>query len=602
MSWSFEPDRVKVLIRNKDKSYILYDLPENYRLYEHVKSKATDNDGKPTRNPKNHAGGGHDRQDAYLYGHPLGRKKRFRSPADFFPHLLWLVTDTTTDPKNCSCKICSPDELQPLPPDPKSTQQIKNINPSATQEDMVLGPVVHTNSIVEVPTRAPSTTQIRRPTSTLPLPAAVPAPTPTPQPAPLPPPLSPDQQIDTSYGRFTFRPGELIWFNREVAWGLAVILRRWITGPPPNNRAYIVQPLTEPYNHDTAKVVESENNIRPWLAWSPPGYFHKSLNDLPGLTYDTADWQRIRNGAFGATSKDTLTIDASILAAKTIDSSYTLFGFSKTVPNPTVGNETHWNGIYIGGEKLWLGEPVRLRHSTGTGENVLVISSITERTQAPSYAIAKTTKVVLRGDIYTCSTVTPPEQPPSQSQDTRTIPMRMLEDLKRRNRASAASASITPSPSNPNPQTFFWKLLGVNRSISLSDIKGRWYESSIMLPIINTPQAYLASLKAGKIESVDVYLNSRSECNRSDGVKRERREDAFGAAVPPSARVVEGLSIPSMPTERPTSATGFREEIVMSDTGAGLVDDFLNLDGMDTGFQGGLGSIGGGFSGSKEYF
>lgn len=56
-----------------------------------------------------HAAGAFERQDAYLYGHPHGRKKRFRSPADFFPHVLWLATDKEGDPRNCSCKICSPD-------------------------------------------------------------------------------------------------------------------------------------------------------------------------------------------------------------------------------------------------------------------------------------------------------------------------------------------------------------------------------------------------------------------------------------------------------------------------------------------------------------
>ena len=56
-----------------------------------------------------HAAGVYERQDAYLYGHPQGRKKRFRSPADFFPHVLWLVTDKEGDPRNCSCKICSPE-------------------------------------------------------------------------------------------------------------------------------------------------------------------------------------------------------------------------------------------------------------------------------------------------------------------------------------------------------------------------------------------------------------------------------------------------------------------------------------------------------------
>lgn len=52
-----------------------------------------------------------DRQDSYLYGHPQGRKKRFRSPADFYNHLLWLATDAEGDSyNNCGCKICYPEK------------------------------------------------------------------------------------------------------------------------------------------------------------------------------------------------------------------------------------------------------------------------------------------------------------------------------------------------------------------------------------------------------------------------------------------------------------------------------------------------------------
>jgi hypothetical protein len=76
-------------------------------LWEHLKYNVDKVNG--TREKGKHAGGTFERQDAYLYGHPQGRKKRFRSPADFFPHLLWLAVDQEADNMNCSCKICSPD-------------------------------------------------------------------------------------------------------------------------------------------------------------------------------------------------------------------------------------------------------------------------------------------------------------------------------------------------------------------------------------------------------------------------------------------------------------------------------------------------------------
>lgn len=69
-------------------------------------------DGK--REKGKHAAGPFERQDAYLYGHPEGKRKRFRSPADFFHHVNWLVSDSE-DRDDCCCKICSPDGDDDMP-------------------------------------------------------------------------------------------------------------------------------------------------------------------------------------------------------------------------------------------------------------------------------------------------------------------------------------------------------------------------------------------------------------------------------------------------------------------------------------------------------
>ena len=75
-----------------------------------------------------HAAGAFERQDAYLYGHPQGRKKKYRSPADFFPHLLWLGTDREGDNRNCSCKICSPEQEEDLKNDAKVHSKVEEGN------------------------------------------------------------------------------------------------------------------------------------------------------------------------------------------------------------------------------------------------------------------------------------------------------------------------------------------------------------------------------------------------------------------------------------------------------------------------------------------
>lgn len=90
------------------KSWILQDFPEGYTLWEHVKY-FVDEHGAPKKSESAHAAGGKERQDAYLYGHPQGRKKRFRSPPDFCEHLIWLCANPELDPRKCYCKLCISD-------------------------------------------------------------------------------------------------------------------------------------------------------------------------------------------------------------------------------------------------------------------------------------------------------------------------------------------------------------------------------------------------------------------------------------------------------------------------------------------------------------
>ncbi|KAH8150900.1 uncharacterized protein LAJ45_05082 [Morchella importuna] len=69
----------------KGVQYIFKTLPDNYRLYEHVKCH----------------GGATPRRDTYLFGHPAS--KRFRSVNEFIPHLLYLAGKD----KTCRCVYCS---------------------------------------------------------------------------------------------------------------------------------------------------------------------------------------------------------------------------------------------------------------------------------------------------------------------------------------------------------------------------------------------------------------------------------------------------------------------------------------------------------------
>ncbi|KAJ3295786.1 hypothetical protein HDU76_006794, partial [Blyttiomyces sp. JEL0837] len=53
---------------------------------------------------RGHGGGANKHVDRYLVGHPGGGK--YRSVNEFFPHVLWLATDSTRSRKNCKCGLC----------------------------------------------------------------------------------------------------------------------------------------------------------------------------------------------------------------------------------------------------------------------------------------------------------------------------------------------------------------------------------------------------------------------------------------------------------------------------------------------------------------
>lgn len=508
---------IEVTDSTTDAGYMLVAFPENYRLYEHVKKK-TEKDGSTEIKAKTHAAGGNDRQDAYLYGHPAGRKKRFRSPADFFPHLLWLTTDESGDPDNCGCKICSPEDLENLIPGAKP---------------------VKVKSEPEFKVNVGAATRVKQ-ASTMPSPVQRVGSVSTPKQfvaSPLPQPNSTDQHIDQSYNAFTFRPGELVWFKRGQAWGLGAILRRWVSHS--TLRHYSVQPLSQPYNHPQAVIKSSDDELRPWLAWSVPKYTILGLNTLsPPPTYDTADWRGMVNGKYGSGDVE---VDASIMAAKRVDSSYTPFYPNSTRESESGVTETTYDGIYLGAEKCWIGDPMRLSHGDGT--DVLVTHSIMERKQRASNA----SLVYLIGDVYTFQRTThsnPSLPTPAAPNNNRNLPSRMTEDLAARN---AHSIQVRRSAA-------FWKLTKANTRVELNEIKGRWYEASLVMPILN-PALYKEMHKAGQIEEMSRWMNSRGDCQRpSDPANaasfqrqnfwRETRRDAFGEAIPPHAQILEGIEQP----------------------------------------------------------
>ncbi|KAL8731615.1 MAG: hypothetical protein Q9166_003303 [cf. Caloplaca sp. 2 TL-2023] len=515
--------------RHPGSNYILAALPENYRLYERVKS-----------------GSGSEVTDAYLYGHPQGRKKRYRSPGDFFPHLLWLATDDNGDPDNCSCKLCAPDDIQVFkepdkarPPEPIKKEQSPLKKETMPSKSSTIG----TRPMVIVPQRSAS--QDKGISATKP-PASKPSgppPLPTPVARQAGPPTTPtllapakcfEQDQDSQWDKYLFRPGEVAWFNRGNAWGLSVILKRTLArdlqNPNRDRAKYLVQPLSHPLHHPPTKIIESEEGLRPWLAWSPPNPTHPGLASASGLTYHTIDWKGVTLGRYGQGDAE---VDGSIFAAKAVDNSFSLF--LPLANNTVTTGERIYNGLYLGGEKIWTGEPVRLR--IGSGQDIMVIHSIIERLKPGSTSTSSAT-IVLVGDIYKFSTLS--LQPGVEPPDSRHLPLRLRQDMEYRNRATI-----------PIKRTMsFWKLAQAQARLAITDVKGRWYESSALLPILRGRDDFSQDLTRGEIGDAGQWMNARGDCNVVNGVLPKAgmrvvdRLEAFGKSIPLGTKISKGLDGP----------------------------------------------------------
>lgn len=471
------------------KNYILAWLPENYRLYEHIKCKVN-TDGLPLDSGKNHAAGANERQDAYLYGYPDGRRKRYRSPAEFFPHLLWLATDPTGDPGNCSCRFCSPEELED---DKTKAKELKEASKKAASPAPVA--IKNEPGQIKAAPKAPILSH-----------------------ATIPRPQAKEQKLDLQPDVFFMRNGEIVWFARSNAWGLGVIVDRKKGAEGVASALYKVQPLSHPFDHPEAKWLQ-HHNLRPWLAWSAPPPTNAGLQD-PKLTYDRIDWRAVLANRYGNGDPE---VDGSILAVRAAETTYTLL---ETLPRDAswLAGETRYAGAYIGGEKVWVGDALRVRVSNRSND-ILILHSIIEK---PNPADESRPTLTLAGDLYSYE-VNLGRDP--QPKELLHLPARVRQDLEFRNHITKTAKD--------SPRQHYWKLFG-RRHLLLSEVKGRWYETRLLAPLLNN-ESFQHGLKQGISVDATIHMNGQGDCNKPGGkgdpvpasIKKDRRREAFSAAVPP---------------------------------------------------------------------
>lgn len=385
-----------------------------------------------------------------------------------------------------------------------------------------LGPVVtqianYTEALVTSTTSAPSPAQTTIPRNMSTTSASLAS--------PHTPRKTSERDYDSQYypqNPFIYRPGELVWFHKQTgqtngAWGLGVIAMRSLVNASPR---YLLQPLSNPIRH-SRPVIQGQEHLRPWLAWSLPPVTHTRIS---GLAYDQVPWEQVISGALGPGDSE---VDGSILKAKVIDSSYSLYEASK---KPVPAGEVHYGGMFLGAEKIWIEEPVRLRVPNSNEIVVMIVKKIILR-ETVMADTSISSNVTLVGDVYKFVEM---PNPYANRNDwpTLDLPVRMVTDLRFRNEVAA----------NAGKSVFCeWRLLEPAARRGIEHVKGRWYETRALLPVLRGVNQFREDIQRGVTSDAGLWMNGRGDNGDPGGKRMPNRRGTLGLAVPDAFKVSRGL-------------------------------------------------------------
>lgn len=483
-----------------------------------------------------------------LYGHPLGPTYKYRSPGEFGPHLLWLMSPSQ-DRNDCSCEFC--DRL------------VKRI-----LEGLVVQPVRQA-ALAPVNITAPRVSQPvaqkPRPVQPLSQPQAQPQQQPVQQQQPAHQPVQPQQQAQPQAQQVQlptlpavqtqsqsqpattvstkrvwpflgqtnrnniFRLGEMVWF-KHAAWRIGVIYeivpkdQQTANSEADDDQYYfrIVQLGHAVLN--LPNVVKESGDMRPFLTFSVPA----SQADLAGQSFASINWQNLvtqrrQNPDPATVQRDlqVLGLEASKMAARAVNNSFSVFN-RLDEPQPDLGyNVRSYGGLFFGAELINLNDPVRVKPPTYADSSrdpdgkkktaVMLVKRI---------LLDANNRLIFRGPVYLLICQPLATQTAGEHQDTL-----LAEEVSFRN------SLLSEADSQSGRWTWF-QVESAAAERTEKEAYGRFYLSHRLLKTIN-PAEYKQSVAAGQLKEPTAWVNSRVEngAGAADlGCQRNRRT-AIGAAV-----------------------------------------------------------------------
>ncbi|RAL59634.1 hypothetical protein DID88_006493 [Monilinia fructigena] len=141
----------------------------------------------------------------------------------------------------------------------------------------------------------------------------------------------------------------------------------------------------------------------------------------------------------------------------------------------------------------------------------------------------------------------------------------MVADLRFRNEVA----------DNAKKRTWYeWQLLEPAAHRGLGDVKGRWYETRLLLPVLRGLEAYQLGIGRGETSDASLWMNGRGDTIGGTGKRQKNRRMTLGKSVPDDFKVSRGLDGPPADNLFPEN-TDPAPSVVIPD-----IDQFMDLDAV----------------------
>ncbi|KAL0944328.1 uncharacterized protein CTRU02_202215 [Colletotrichum truncatum] len=325
-----------------------------------------------------------------------------------------------------------------------------------------------------------------------------------------------------------FRVGEMVWFQMSSGWRLGIVAAAGIVNPKTNKPETLqILPISH-YLFNQAPVHLLEASARPFLAFSVPNV---GIPDLQGKPYDEVPWDSFLStlSADDTHRREVILLDSSKMAAQKVGQSYSLF---TCVSKTEDGKKTDYNGIFLGAERIELGDVLRIRVSADQGlpEPATSLSDAILGLREICTAVDMPGAVFFKGDIYQPITgdampvggVPVPEDK---------LPRPLREESAFRNKFAPTER---------------WRcvLLRHNAVLREGDLKGRFYPTHKLLPLLDGQAKVSVEVQKGIIRDAQQRLNQRIDTFKTGYIGRKNsRAETIGPALPPGSVIQFGPEV-----------------------------------------------------------